>query len=160
MQLAFTDVRTNIAVGTFGRVCLQSWLNAVELEDVRFAFRHIAAQPRDIKWATLAIGGVGVKMPDDETRKASAELMARLDPGLVASAVVVEGEGFFASVARGVIAGIFSLSRSRVPQRAFRTAPEAVAWLAPRLEMDEAHASALTEALMDLRRMHLIAQPV
>ena len=160
MQLSCTEVRANIAVGAWGRVCLQSWLNRVELEDVRFAFRHIAAQPREVKRATLAIGGLGVKMPDEQTRKASAELMAKLDPTLIASAVVVDGEGFFASAARGVIAGIFALSRSRVPQRAFRSVQEATAWLAPKLELDEAQANALGDALTDLRRMHLLAQPV
>jgi hypothetical protein len=68
--------------------------------------------------------------PDAAFRERSLALMERYGPHLVATAQVIEGDGFKTSIIRGFATGLTLLSRQKVPTRSFATVDTAVAWLA------------------------------
>ncbi len=76
----------------------------------------------------LLRGAVNVDL-SNETRKASAALTAKCNPYNTGQAVVVEANGFMASLARSVITGINLLARAKTSQRVFQDTREATAWL-------------------------------
>jgi hypothetical protein len=158
-ELSHVVIRPYLAVAIWGRVHLQSWLRFVTSDDVLFAFKHAQslARPGGDKFATLAIGGQGMTLPDDETRKLAAEHVAKFDALQSGSAIVIDGEGFFAGAARAMISGISMLSRTRVPQRAFRTSEEGAVWLASLGALEPVKAPKLAAALRDLRARHVAA---
>lgn len=67
--------------------------------------------------------------PDAAFREKSAALMERYGPHLVATAQVIEGDGFKTSIIRAFATGLTLLSRQRVPSRSFATVDLAVEWL-------------------------------
>ena len=73
-------------------------------------------------------GAVNVDL-SNETRRASASLTTKCNPYNTGQAVVVEANGFMASLARSVITGINLLARARASQRVFQDSREATAWL-------------------------------
>jgi hypothetical protein len=73
-------------------------------------------------------GAVNVDL-SNETRRASANLTAKCNPYNTGQAVVVEANGFMASLARSVITGINLLARAKASQKVFQDTQEAAAWL-------------------------------
>lgn len=73
-------------------------------------------------------GAVNVDL-SNETRRASASLTAKCNPYNTGQAVVVEANGFMASLARSVITGINLLARAKASQKVFQDTREATAWL-------------------------------
>jgi hypothetical protein len=76
----------------------------------------------------LLRGAVNVDL-SNEMRKASAALTAKCNPYNTGQAVVVEANGFMASLARSVITGINLLARAKTSQRVFQDTREATGWL-------------------------------
>lgn len=73
-------------------------------------------------------GGVNVDL-STEARRAIADMMPRFDRHNRAQAVVVEADGFMASLARSVITGINLVARNRANQKVFQSSEEATRWL-------------------------------
>jgi hypothetical protein len=70
-----------------------------------------------------------IALPDAETRHALVQLMRELGPYLAASAVVVGGDGFWASTMRSVITGMRVLTPHSYEMRLHSNIAEVVAWL-------------------------------
>ena len=73
-------------------------------------------------------GSVNVDL-SNETRRAAANLTAKCNPYNTGQAVVIEANGFMASLARSVITGINLLARAKASQKVFQDTREAAAWL-------------------------------
>ena len=64
-----------------------------------------------------------------EARKAGAALTKEFAATNTGQAIVIEADGFRASLARSLITGVNLLSGSRSKQRVFQVAKESVPWL-------------------------------
>jgi hypothetical protein len=68
--------------------------------------------------------------PDDELRRASADMIAEHESSLRCVGVVIEGEGFRAAVTRGVLSGmVLLLPNRKVPVSYASTVGEATNWI-------------------------------
>lgn len=90
---------------------------------------HPILGDRYVQLCRLAPGGVK-EAPDEDFRARAARSVREREGKLVAFAYVLIGEGFVASVARTVIAGIGVLSRASHPQKVFSDPRAAIDWLA------------------------------
>src|SRR5882672_9461767 len=95
---------------------------------------------------SLSVVDTSVALPDDATRKLSADLMQKISSQQMASATVLEGEGFKAGAARAAVAGMILLSRTSMPQKPFATIDAAVVWLGDMISLPAARRTALANA--------------
>jgi hypothetical protein len=70
-----------------------------------------------------------IALPDAETRHALVQLMRELGPYLAASAVVVGGDGFWASTMRSVVTGMRVLTPRTYEMRLHSSIADVVDWL-------------------------------
>jgi hypothetical protein len=87
--------------------------------------------------------------PDSEPRKVLAESMKSAGGYLKASALGFEGEGFQASMVRGVAVGLALLARTPFPHQAFASVPLAAEFVAKTVPQHSA--AKLLDALQQLR---------
>jgi len=87
----------------------------------------VAAHPGKAKF--LCVVEEGAPAPDDDIRKASADMVNQHGDKLSKVACVIEGEGFKAAITRTVLAGIGMVIRKRVPMKFFDSVDSAAAWL-------------------------------
>ncbi len=73
-------------------------------------------------------GDINVDL-SSETRRVGAELTSKFEHYNRGQAIVVEADGFRASMVRSVITGINLVARSRAKQRVFKDPEEATYWL-------------------------------
>jgi hypothetical protein len=71
-------------------------------------------------------------------------------PSTAATATVFEGSGFRVAAARLVTQGVYLLSRSKFPTKAFGSAKEGASWLAPYAGITLADADSIVQ---DVERM-------
>jgi hypothetical protein len=83
---------------------------------------------------SLVIIPEGATPPPDEVRKAINRALNNLDDGLRCFCWIVEGSGFQAAVARGVLTGIRLFGRHRYPTQIETNLEEALAWILPHLD--------------------------
>jgi hypothetical protein len=70
------------------------------------------------------------KPPDDELRRASAEMIGEHQDRLRCVGVVIEGEGFRAAITRGVLSGmVLLLPNRKVPVSYLSSVAEAAGWM-------------------------------
>lgn len=112
---------------------------------------HRAKLPRH---GLLTVSSVEVPMPDNETRELAAKQLREPARNLVALALVLEGDGFKASTARAVSAGIVLLARPSVPYKVFGSLEEALRSLAGPLALSAAEQEQVAHACRALRRHH------
>jgi hypothetical protein len=70
------------------------------------------------------------EIPDDEFRKAAAQMLKQQSGRLAALAFVVAGEGFLSSMSRAVITGVSLLARAAHHEKVFSEPLAAATWLA------------------------------
>jgi hypothetical protein len=73
-------------------------------------------------------GAINVDL-SNEMRKAAASLTERFNPYSTGQAMVIEANGFIASLARSVITGVNLVARQKTNQRVFQDPREAAEWL-------------------------------
>jgi hypothetical protein len=131
----FLSPNKTIAVRVLPGVVLQVFsgkMTREEFESTRPLLDHPILGDRYVQLTRLAPSGVK-EAPDPDFRARAAESVRERERRIVAFAYVLIGEGFVASVARTVIAGINVLSRPSFPQRVFPESNAALAWLAGQL---------------------------
>jgi hypothetical protein len=81
--------------------------------------------------AFLCVVETSSKPPDDDLRKATAQMFLNLGDRLKGTAVVIEGEGFMAAINRGVLTGMILLTNRsrRSPLAVFGTVTDGAQWL-------------------------------
>lgn len=92
----------------------------------------------------------GIRLPEPEVRKKSSEVLAKTGGHVRCTATCILGEGFWASTARAMVAGITLLSRQRHPHKVFGIIAEAAQWVEPKLLPEGALASDLIGTLTAL----------
>jgi len=134
-----------VAVGEVGNVCVVVWRGPV----TRARFDAQRDGLSEVMHGHAE--GVGfmcvieptAKPPNDELRRASAEMIRSHQPELRCIACVVEGSGFVNAVSRSALSGIALLLGTRkVPFSVFGTIAAATTWMVPHIDMRDAAALA------------------
>jgi hypothetical protein len=99
--------------------------------------------------AFMCIVQEGTADPDDELRKASAEMITGHGTSLAAVACVIEGSGFRAAITRTVLTGILFLARNPAPTRFVESVQAAATWIGTRI--GKPHVAGLVEAVASMR---------
>jgi hypothetical protein len=71
----------------------------------------------------------GIPLPDARVRDAAAELMKEADRWVRARAMVLEGDGFWASTARSMYTALKIFTKTPCPQKTFGDSFEACRWI-------------------------------
>jgi hypothetical protein len=151
----FLSPNKTIAMRVMPGVVLQVFsgkLTVAEFETALPMLDHPIIGGRYVQLCRLAPSG-GKEAPDDDFRARAAKSMREREGKLVAFAYVIIGEGFVASVARAVIAGINVLSRPNHAQKVFSEPQTASIWLAeqhPAGNIDTAQMLKALDELVDL----------
>jgi hypothetical protein len=81
--------------------------------------------------SAVLVSGPGLpEAPDAKTRDSLRQLIEQTEDTGIGTAFIVTSRGFLASAAVALVSGLFVLSRSREPHRAFRDVETAGDWLA------------------------------
>jgi hypothetical protein len=132
MDSSYVNPSKTIAVQVFPGVVLQSLSGLVtrdQYERMLPMLEHPIIGDRYVQLIHVVPTSIG-DLPDDEFRKCAADSLKRQSGRLAALAYVVAGEGFLASMARTVIAGVSLLSRSTHAEKVFSESLPAATWLA------------------------------
>jgi hypothetical protein len=130
-----------LVVAEMGAVCVVIWRG--EVTQVSFAWQKaglahvVRSHPAGA--AFLCVIEPTAKPPDDELRKASTRMVDDHGDQLKCVAVVVEGEGFRAAIARSVISGMALLHQRKSPGRAFSNVRKALEWIDGIIPLDATH---------------------
>jgi hypothetical protein len=151
----FLSPNKTIAVRVLPGVVLQVFsgkMTREEFESTRPLLDHPILGDRYVQLTRLAPSGVR-EAPDPDFRTSAAKSVRERERRIVAFAYVLIGEGFVASVARTVIAGINVLSRPNHAQKVFSEPQTASIWLAeqhPAGNIDTAQMLKALDELVDL----------
>lgn len=133
-------------------MCVTIWRGAVtpvSFEWQRSGLAEVAAvHPEGV--AFLCVIERTAKPPRDELRWASVEMLASHGTHLKCVAVVIEGEGFGAAIARGVISGMAHLRSRQNPADSFPNVRSALRWMDKYVPV-EPDARVLTARIDELR---------
>jgi hypothetical protein len=86
--------------------------------------------------AVLIVIDSAARPPDETSKKEIRKTTTRHGQSIGAFAYVIEGEGFGAAAVRSAVSLISLAARYPFPQKVFRNAGEAAAWMLPRLPAD------------------------
>lgn len=122
-----------IAVGEVGHVCVVIWRGAVTKAPFEWQRAALAdtVQRYPHQAGFLCIVEARAEPPAEELRSASSKMILAHGDRLACVSTVVEGGGFMAAIARGVLSGMILVARNRkTPVRVFATVGEAAQWMA------------------------------
>jgi hypothetical protein len=142
----------DVVVAQVDNLCVVIWrggVNRSAFEKQREGLASVVDQhPK--KSGFLCIIEQGTKPPDDELRRASAEMVKAHAERLRCVACVIEGEGFRAAITRGALTGIMLLIRSSNPPiKFFSTITAAASWMHASVDMPSV--DALSAIVAELR---------
>ena len=139
--LRVVRVCNGLAVGEVSNVCIVVWrepVNRVRFDTQRDALTEVIARHPE-RAGFLCVIEPTAEPPNDELRRASAEMVRVNQRGLRCIACVVEGTGFKNAIARSALSGIALLLGTReVPFSVFGTVSAATTWMAPHVDMRDA----------------------
>lgn len=143
-------------MGTWGPVFFVLWKGEVEprtADRIQVGLRAFAQTLGGHRAALLTVVEQGAPIPSSEARAALANVLRHGADAVLASAVVMEGDGFRASMVRSVATGLALVARQPFPHRVFARTEDAAEWLDLRLGGQLPHASAaeISVALEELR---------
>jgi len=121
-----------VVVGELGRVCVAIWRGAAtqeRFEHQRAGLAEVIRNHPDGAGFLCVIEPTSAP-PNDRLRRASIEMITSHGELLKCVAVVIEGEGFRAAIARSVLSGMRLIFRqNKPPASAFSKVGEAVGWM-------------------------------
>lgn len=120
-----------LALATCGRVFVNVFYAPPTLPRLEELYRHERALVDRVgRHAVLSIidPGVGKEMGDDARKRARA-ISLEMEPHTIGHAFIVLGNGFFAAMARSIIAGIQLVSRTKAPWRVTSDPQDGVAFI-------------------------------
>jgi hypothetical protein len=125
-----------ICVAETGPVCVVIWRGAVTKMPFEWQRAGLAEtvqrHPRGA--AFMCVVEMSAKPPDDELRKASAQLVLSHGDRLKCTACVIEGEGFLTAMHRGALTGMILLTMKRKSLiSVFATVREGARWMREQL---------------------------
>jgi len=150
VSLLYSDAK--IAIGAYENVHLVCYRQSLDLDMLR---RDRAAHDALAKRYPKGFGLVctsqpNLSLPTQEVRRESAYMLQANRGRVLAAAVVVGGDGFWASAARSVITGINLVATPPYPIKIFDEVMPASGWLAPQVPNLPGGSFALTTAIREL----------
>jgi hypothetical protein len=143
--LRIVRVCDGLVVGEVSNVCIVVWrgpVNRVRFDAQRDGLAEVIARHPE-RAGFLCVIEPTADPPNDELRRASAEMIRRSQGGLRCIACIVEGTGFRSAIARSALSGIaLILGTRQVPFSVFGTVSAATTWMAPHVDMRDAAAIA------------------
>jgi hypothetical protein len=119
-------------IASFGRVHVVCYFATPTLQGLRTSHachRKLIAQEKS-PTSVLSIVEGSFTLPEAEVRELGTSLFKEVAPTMRCSANVVLGSGFRVAALRSVLAGIYLVSRSPCPTKAFADIAEAAHWVA------------------------------
>ncbi len=145
------EVTPTLAIGAYANIHLCVYRAGLTLEGLEAANRHhrdlIAKHRRTF---VLGYAQPNQPLPAADARQRAAVLIEENQAHVAASALVVEGNGFSASVIRSVMTAAFALARYPYPSKCVATGADAGTWLATFPEGRELSPAAVAGALAQL----------
>ncbi len=136
-----------LAVAEIEHVCVAIWRAAVTkplFERQREGLAEVVNRKPGAS-GFLCVIEPSSKPPNDELRRAAAEMIASHGERLTSVAVVIEGSGFGAALIRGVLSGMVLVLRNRkVPISYFASVWPAARWLSEYLPLSSVEKFALS----------------
>ena len=144
-------------MGTWGPVFFVLWKGEVEprtADRIQVGLLAFAQTLGGQRAAILTVVEKQAPTPSSEARAALSNVLRHGADAVIASAVVMEGDGFRASIVRSVATGLALVARQPFPHRVFARTEDAAEWLDLRLGGQALHPSAaqISVALEELRR--------
>jgi len=138
-SVRFLYADDTVSTAQSGPVCIVVWRGAVTLapfEKQRAALAEVVEHnPAGV--AFLCVVEATAKAPDDEMRRASAEMVTSHGDKIKCVAAVVEGEGFVAAVARAALTSMALLARPlKAPLSIFKRVDPAARWMAKHARLE------------------------
>lgn len=134
MSTSLTTVRADKAyfVGTWERVLLEVFFEGASSEGflARIDAHRLLYQQYPDRVLSLSVIRAGSRLPEGDLRSEASRIMKQLAPRTQAIVVTLEGEGFWASAARGALTGIQLLAPGARNVRVAATVGEAAKMLA------------------------------
>ena len=143
-----------VAMGTLDAFFLMRCFGVVSPDDIRATLKcHEVLQAyRPEGSVSLIAVDPSSGFPSEETRRAMLEVTRFTNSTTVSVAVVILGDGFWASALRGVLTTLGFLGQPTHPRKAFRYEEEGVDWAIESIaESPEKYRSPLLAALAQLR---------
>lgn len=119
--------------GAWKNVFVAVWkiqANGAKVERLSKAIVRMTARAPGLR-SNVHVIVAGADLPTPEARAGFASLIKRNKDGIACMAMIVEGEGFWASAQRSATTGIQLEAGTSVESRLFRTVDAAATWLAP-----------------------------
>ena len=144
-------------IGTWGPVFFVLWKGETEpstADRIQESLRAFVPTLEGRRAALFTVVAKEAPMPSSEARTALSNILRQGADAVLASAVVMEGDGFRASMVRSVATGLALVARQPFPHRVFAATEDAAAWIDLRLGGSAPRASAaeILMALEELRR--------
>jgi hypothetical protein len=139
--LRVVRVCDGLALGEVSNVCIVVWrepVNRVRFDTQRDGLTEVIGRHPE-RVGFLCVIEPTAEPPNDELRRASAEMVRANQSGLRCIACVVEGTGFRNAIARSALSAIgLMLGTREVPFSVFGTVSAAATWMAPHVELRDA----------------------
>jgi hypothetical protein len=120
-------------VGEWKNVLLTGWrgdITVAGLEVTRVASHDLHGRYPD-GLVVFNVVRTLIPVPDSPVRHKASAVLAETAGHVLCTATVIEGEGFWASAARAVVATITLVSRASHPHKVFATIEESADWAEP-----------------------------
>jgi hypothetical protein len=151
MEIQLVGKSVGFAAGSYGPIALSVWNGPSTPEHARQAAALLAAVARaEDKILMMAVLGPEVPPPDAAVREILSEQIQKIEKQILATANVIEGQGFRAATIRAVITGMGLVIRPPYPQKVFARVEQGAAFLAENSQ-GRLSASNVVRAVHDLR---------
>jgi hypothetical protein len=145
---------SNVAMGTVDGFFLMRCFGSITPEDIKATMKCVpilrAARPEGS--ASIVAIEPTSGFPSEEVRRAAVNVSRETSAHTLALAIVILGDGFWASAIRGVVTTLNSLTKSSNPRKVTRYEHEAVEWAISTLgESPQQYQGLLLTALEQLK---------
>jgi hypothetical protein len=138
-SIRFLYADDTVSTAQSGPLCIVVWRGAVTpapFERQRAALAEVVEQHAS-GVAFVCVVEATAKAPNDELRRASGEMVMSHGDKIKCVAVIIEGEGFGAAVARAALTSMVLLARPlKAPLSVFGRADAAARWMAKHIRLD------------------------
>ena len=152
----------NAAMGTLDGFFVMRIYGAITTEDIEPTLKcaEVLRAFRPQGSASIVAIDPTCAFPSEEARRAAVNVSRETSAQTLALAIIILGDGFWASAIRGVVTTITSLAKSSNPRKVARHEDEAVEWAISTLgEAPEQYQAVLLAALDQLRPAETVPPP-
>jgi hypothetical protein len=144
-----------VAMGTLDAFFVMRCFGAVSPDDIQATLKcgEVLKTYRPEGSVSIVVVDPTSTFPSEETRRAALDVTRQTSSQTLALAVIILGDGFWASAIRGVLTTLGSLSQTTHPRKIVRQEEKGVEWAIEVLaESPQKYRSPLLAALAQLRR--------